>query len=444
MESTGNLLLEISRFTAQAFVSGLWQGLLLIAVAALCLRLLSRVSASARFAVWGLVFALVIAIPLLHPEIIAARQPYAPPGAIHLGGGWSLAISGIWATLTLLRASQLWMQAARLHRIWHNARPAVADPETLALLRDRGRSAQLCSSADVDSPCVIGFFSPRLLIPERLHPTLAETDLRQIVLHECEHLRREDDWINLLQKIGMALFPLNPALLWVDRRLSLERELACDAGVVASTGAPFDYARCLTRLAEHRLFGRSVGLSLSAWSRQPELTQRVLRLLRPMREMSSFHAKAVIALLGLGLAAGAGEMARAPRLVSFDFDNVAAAPVSQAAAATTPAPVATQVASLQAPQPRAIFLHADLPSGAYRIPQQRKQTAKPDSQLHNIHARKSPVRPQLLLSTAMQPVRAIGSRPTRNAIRANYVDSPDFVPSYAAVPFADGWLIIQL
>jgi len=86
VESTGYLLLEISRFTAQAFVSGLWQGLLLIAVAALCLRLLSRVSASARFAVWGLVFALVIAIPLLHPESIAARQPYAPPGAIHLGG----------------------------------------------------------------------------------------------------------------------------------------------------------------------------------------------------------------------------------------------------------------------------------------------------------------------------------------------------------------------
>ncbi len=137
-------------------------------------------------------------------------------------------------------------------------------------------------------------------------------------------------------------------------------------------------------------------------------------------------------------------MARAPRLVSFDFDNVAAAPVSQAAAATNPAPVATQVASLQAPQPRAIFLHADLPSGAFGIPQQRKQTAKPDSQLRNIHARKSPVRPQLLLSTAMQPARAIGNRPTRNAIRANYVASPDFAPSYAAVPFADGWLIIQL
>ncbi len=65
--------------------------------------------------------------------------------------------------------------------------------------------------------------------------------------------------MNLLQKIALVLFPLNPALLWVDRRLSLERELACDAGVVASTAAPFDYAHCLTRLAEHRLHRRSAG-----------------------------------------------------------------------------------------------------------------------------------------------------------------------------------------
>ena len=41
-------------------------------------------------------------------------------------------------------------------------------------------------------------------------------------------------------KVALALFPLNPALFWVDRQLSLERELACDAGVVTATAAPFD------------------------------------------------------------------------------------------------------------------------------------------------------------------------------------------------------------
>ena len=393
-----NLLLEASRFTAQAFVFGLWQGLLLIAIAAVCLRLLSRVSASGRFLVWAFVFALVIAIPLLHPRSFAAPQPYAPPAVVHLGGSWGLAIAAIWATLTTLRALQLWMQGARLRRIWRAATPVAADPEALALLRSRGRSAQLCTSADIDSPSVIGFFSPRLLIPEHLFATLAETDLHHIVLHECEHLRRMDDWINLLQKVGMVLFPLNPALFWVDRRLSLERELACDASVVASTGAPFDYARCLTRLAEDRLLGRGVGLALSAWSRQPELTQRILRLLRPMREMSPLQARALIAMLSLGLAAGAAEMARAPRLISFDlvsfgFDSASQLNV-QSSEPTSPAPtfnqaaMANNVAFRKPANSHAILLNAALPSSCPRASLPRKPFARSAPQLRNLQAHK--------------------------------------------------------
>ncbi len=449
-----NLLLEASRFTAQAFVSGLWQGLLLIAIAALCLRLLSRVSASGRFIIWALVFALVIAIPLLHPRNLAAPHPYAPSAMVHLGGGWGLAITAIWAALTTLRTSQLWMQAARLRRIGRAARPVAADPESLALLRSRGRSAQLCTSADIDSPSVIGFLSPRLLIPEHLFATLAQTDLRHIVIHECEHLRRVDDWINLLQKVGMALFPLNPALFWVDRRLSLERELACDAGVVASTGAPFDYARCLTRLAEDRLLGRGVGLALSAWSRQPELTQRVLRLLRPMREMSPLQARALIAMLSLALAAGAAEMARAPHLISFDLVsfgfNSASHSNAQSSAPTSPAPTftpattATEVAFREPAQPHATLLNAVLPSSSPRASQPRKPFARSAPQLRNLQTHKFLARPRLLLTTATQSSRAMRSQRFGNGIRATYAVSTGFSPSYAAVPFADGWLIIQL
>ena len=48
------------------------------------------------------------------------------------------------------------------------------------------------------------------------------------MLHEAGHLRRRDDWMNLLQKVGLVLLPLNPVLMWIERRLCLERELACD------------------------------------------------------------------------------------------------------------------------------------------------------------------------------------------------------------------------
>ena len=98
----------------------------------------------------------------------------------------------------------------------------------------RRPGAQLCTSDEVARPSVLGFFRPRILVPPALLEALTPQELQQVVLHEMEHLRRGDDWTNLLQKIGLVLFPLNPVLVWVERRLCAERELACDDRVMQS------------------------------------------------------------------------------------------------------------------------------------------------------------------------------------------------------------------
>ena len=443
-----NLLLDLSRFTAQAFVSGLWQGMVLISAVAVCLRWMFRGSPSIRFAIWAVAFALVIAIPLLHLRVLAVQPASAPSAVVHLGAAWGFAIAGIWALLMVARAAQLLVQAVRLRRIWKRARPIVVEPEILELLQNGGRSAELCLSTDVDSPSVIGFFAPRLLMPEWLLAKLTQPELRQIVLHECQHLNRYDDWMNLLQKIGLVLFPLNPALLWVDRRLSLERELACDAGVVASTAAPFDYAHCLTRLAEHRLRSRTVALALSAWSRQSELARRVHSLLRPMRTMSPLQARVSIALLGLGLTGGAVEMARAPRLIAFT-ETVSApvaeatAPVMMPAATAQAFPVSYQAGHSTSAQPHATLLKAVLPAAKTprMLPLAKPVMRKPrQPQLHTVQAESEPQQPHLVLTTATMQ----GDNFSFTSVRAVYTLPAESSPSFAAVPFGDGWLIVRL
>ena len=127
---------------------------------------------------------------------------------------------------------------------------------------------------------MIGFLAPRILIPEWLFARLTPGELEQVVLHEAEHLRRRDDWTNLLQKLSLVLFPLNPALAWMERRLCREREMACDEGVVRRTQAPRAYAACLTSLAERGLQRRVQALSLGAFERRPELVHRVHSILR--------------------------------------------------------------------------------------------------------------------------------------------------------------------
>jgi beta-lactamase regulating signal transducer with metallopeptidase domain len=444
-----NLLLQISGFTAQLFVAGLWQGLVLISATAICLRLLPRLNAAVRFAVWGFAFALVVMTPLLRFfRSPSAHQSTASSPVLHVSADWGYAIAAVWVILMSARSLRILAQAIRLHRIWMRTTP-VATQGTLRVLLQRGsRIADLCTSTDVDSPSVIGFFSPRLLIPEWLFAKLTEQELRQIVLHECEHLRRRDDWLNLLQKVGLALFPLNPALLWVDRRLSLERELACDATVVALTASPFDYAHCLARLAEHRLCRRVVALTLSAWSRESELARRVHNLLRPVGKMSRSRAMASVALLGLALAGGAVKMAQLPRFISFSPET--SAPVSEVAeTALRPVEVrALPVAYDQSAEPHATLLKAVLPeSKAHRIISSSRSVSKRqgNAELHPVPVARVRRRPRLLLTAATEPSASMPSQEIRcKVVRATYLISTQFSTSYAAVQFEDGWLIVQL
>ena len=147
-----------------------------------------------------------------------------------------------------------------MRSLWRDARPVAVEAEIAALLATVPlRRVELCLSGEVDRPSVIGFFSPRVLIPEWLYAQLSAPELFQIVLHEVEHLRRADDWLNLLQKLSFALFPLNPALVWIERRLCSERELACDDGVPSRHAGTAclcdvpDHAGRTPHAASHRL-----------------------------------------------------------------------------------------------------------------------------------------------------------------------------------------------
>jgi len=434
-----NILPQLARFIAETFVAGLWQGLVITAAVALGLRLFSRIPASIRFTIWTLTFALVVAMPLLHLRIPTSPVGLAPSAVVHISPIWAVAIAVLWLLLTIARLVQFSAQTTRLLRIWERATPIAAPDAIRATIDSTRRNIALCTSIDVDTPCVIGFFSPRLLVPHSLYSTLTESDLHQIVLHECEHLRRRDDWINLAQKFALALFPLNPALLFADRRLSLERELACDAGVIARTDAPLDYAHCLTRLAEHRLNSRRLSLALSAWSRQSELARRVHTLLSPICKLSPAYTRASIAAFTVALTAGTVELAHAPHLVSFANPVVPMASgadtVFRSTAPTSAIPVVYKQDASN--QPHATLLKATIPSGNPSAKSTSNSSTKPaPKQSH----RPGPIKqPQMLRTSTHQRVPDVRN----NTVRAYYVTT-EFSPTYAAVPFGDGWLIVQL
>ena len=428
---------ELFRIGAHVFFAGLWQSAVLILAVAFALRLCSRVGAQLRFAVWGVAFVVLLATPLLN--LLAHSSPSSTLVAtVQLIETWVYAIATLWAVLMAARAAQLIVHLCRVRVTWKRATPISADAKVLTVLQRSRRSVELCASADIDSPCVIGFWSPRLLVPEWQLSKLSPEDMRQIVLHELEHLRRRDDWVNLMQKVGLVLFPLNPGLLWVDHKLAVERELACDAGVVASTTQPFEYARCLTRLAEHRSQYRKLALSLAAWSRQSELGRRVLSLVQPANTWSARHARFVTALLVLVFAGGGAVMARVPHFVTFT--NAHAVPESYASIAVADSHSSVPVVyHPETAQPQATLLKAVMRSAPRVSPALQPlplRTAHPMKQRRR-HSR-------LLRAAAAAPVPGRANLYHARLVQAFYVLPDEFSPSYAAVAFGDGWLIVQL
>jgi hypothetical protein len=231
------------------------------------------------------------------------------------------------------------MHTIGLHKLWKTAKP-IEDQSMVASLSiglPALRPLEICTTQSLDRPSVIGFFAPRILIPHWLLDRLTPAELEQVVLHETEHLRRRDDWFNLLQKIALVLFPLNLALVWMEGRLCREREMACDEGVVRRTQAPRAYAACLASLAERGLERRTVlrraaALSLGAWQRRPELVHRVHSILRRKQALHPLAARALVGVVGCGLVLASVELARCPQMIAF------VPPPKPASHSATPAP----------------------------------------------------------------------------------------------------------
>jgi beta-lactamase regulating signal transducer with metallopeptidase domain len=327
----------ISTGPAELLIASIWQGLLLTAFAWAALKLAPGLRASTRFTLWLIVFLLVALLPcftLGHGLLSTYPSPAsALPQtgfSIHLNAAWAFALEGVWLAASLLSLARLFSSARQMRALRRNSIPVTAlDQELQSVVARHGkRPVEVRLSDAVDTPSVIGFFHPAVVLPRSLWSELAPGDRKQVILHELAHLDRGDDWTNLLQKLLRALSPLNPALFWAERHLCREREQACDDAVLDAAGNAREYATCLTKLAENRLVRRVASLAPGLWQRHSELAGRVENILHRRRNTHPWLSRGLVAA---GLAAslsGVVVLQRCPGIVSFATnDSVAAAPV---------------------------------------------------------------------------------------------------------------------
>jgi beta-lactamase regulating signal transducer with metallopeptidase domain len=461
MSQLVTLFSHLSAVATGALISAIWQGALLAALVVICLRLFPGLSAAARSIIWLNVFILLALLHLLPFLAVNRSVPHFSTHPLQFDLRWSIAIAAVSLALSVFRAAQLIVSAVHLRALASRATPVEIAADLDPLLRAPGnRRVQLCASSEVARPSVLGFFRPRILVPPVLLEDLAPSELRQVVIHEMEHLRRGDDWTNLLQKLALVLFPLNPALIWVERRLCAERELACDDRVLNSGSGRKAYALCLSHLAEYSLMRRGFSLVLGAWERRPELVRRVQRILsQPSRTMSRKPALAVCATFVAGALACTLTLVRAPQFVSF----VQPASVAQAQALPQLEPAALAGALGGTPRMAKVIMPCEAHQRVIPIKALRRRHALPQLQPARLASLRTPPSPsnayaphEVMVTTQWTEMRtaegmvyAVSRQQIRRALASGSPQiqspaSPQAIPGVYVVRTPVGWIIIPI
>jgi beta-lactamase regulating signal transducer with metallopeptidase domain len=334
------------------------EGVVLAGIVWLLLRLVGRQNSSARFAIWFAALLAVVALPFFGGSgVVASRSSALPLFDAHreftLSSSWALCLFAAWALgagILLLRlAVGLW-RVRRFRRNCSEIEVASLDPEIAAIVRDfqvRGR-VRLCVSDEVALPAAVGFFRPAIVFPAALLPQLSPEEIKIILLHELAHLRRWDDWTNLAQKVAKAVFFFHPAVWWIENRLTLEREMACDDMVLAQTASARAYASSLISFAEKLHSARTLALAQALVSRMHQMSQRVTHILDAKRPSHTGLWKPVLGFSAGIIALVFGAAPYMPRFVAVETQPAATPAHSQTQFAETRQRVATREPSVVA------------------------------------------------------------------------------------------------
>lgn len=199
-----------------------------------------------------------------------------------------------------------WRSATRLH--------ASAELHELVALvaRDVGvRTPRIETSGSLEAPVVTGSIRPTLVWPQSLLGAMPSDQMRTVIAHELEHIRRGDLWTESLEILAGALWWWYPAWHVVRSRLRDASERACDARVVALYPAlRRRYADALLDVLAAQADRRSPAVALGL-DGPGHLRRRLVSILRvPERARTSRIGRVFAVLLAFamlpawGLAAG--------------------------------------------------------------------------------------------------------------------------------------------
>lgn len=133
-------------------------------------------------------------------------------------------------------------------------------------------------SSLVDTPLTLGFWKPVILLPVAAINHLSLQQAEAIILHELNHIRRNDYLVNLLIATADIILFFNPFARLLTGYVRQERENSCDDLVLQFRYDAASYAHALLTLEQHRGAGCTHLAVAATGKNQRFLLNRVKRI----------------------------------------------------------------------------------------------------------------------------------------------------------------------
>lgn len=196
---------------------------------------------------------------------VAAALPTAemPPRVIPQAPRWPLILFAVWligGVVSLATTVRQFFALARMQRGAAAVSFAAIDLDALAKQMGLRRTPRVLTGPNIQTPCVVNWFRPAILLPPS--PDFTAAELRLTLAHEMAHIRRGDLLLALVPALARIVFFFNPLIWWASAEWAAAREEACDAEALAVTHTPrADYGRLLLKLAAPEAAAPALGLS---------------------------------------------------------------------------------------------------------------------------------------------------------------------------------------
>ena len=311
----------LTQAISSALLDFVWQGVAVAFLLWMALALLRRRSADKRYAACSAAMAILVLLPLATCALRydqAAAAPAAtgpsfffvpaaraagftmrtPESWLALARDWALPVWSMGVLFFSLRLVWGCRQVARLRRRGALAAESVTTlVENLAARMGIARAVRVLIAGDGESPSVVGWLRPVVLVPSAALLGLTVGQLEAVLAHELAHIRRHDYLVNLLQMLAETLLFYHPVVWWVSGRMRQERELCCDDLAVRSCGNAVCYARALATLERMRVTAPALAMGSNGGS----MLHRIQRLLGAGQDYAPSKLPGVVALvLALG------------------------------------------------------------------------------------------------------------------------------------------------